>query len=55
MGAFAGMSAARAALVSAAIDTVASKNLFIGSNPPSPAESGCLLAMLLFVPRHLIG
>jgi hypothetical protein len=39
IGAFAGMSAARVALVSAAIDTVASKNLFIVGNLCRPAES----------------
>jgi hypothetical protein len=49
------MSAARAALVSATIDTVASKNLFIGGNPCRPLSPVCLLAMLLFVLRHLIG
>src|SRR5262245_59330976 len=36
IGAFAGMSAARVTLVSAAMDTVASKNRFIGSNLVAP-------------------
>src|SRR5437016_1491525 len=49
------MSAARVTLVSATIDTVASKNFFIISTPVARGIPEVLLATLFFAARRLIG